>query len=84
MQKQGSKFENEKSLFISNIADNTFENDLYKFFNNAGHNVLKCKVMIDHSSSKSKGFGYLNFRSEDDAVNCLNKMNNSIINGKTI
>jgi RNA recognition motif-containing protein len=84
MQKQGSKFENEKTLIISNLADNTFENDLYKFFQSSGHNIIKCKVMIDFQTSKPKGFGYLNFRSEEEAVNCLNAMNNSVISGKTI
>lgn len=82
MQKSSSKFENEKTLFIGNLSDQTFDNDLFKFFKANGHQVAKAKVMIDQFTQKSKNFGYLNFKSEEQAVKCLETMNNVAINGK--
>lgn len=38
--------------------------------------------MFEKDSSRSKGFGYLNFHEKNEAQRCLNEMNNSILDGK--
>lgn len=40
--------------------------------------------MFDKDTNKSLGFGYLNFLEDDEAVRCMNEMNNQMINGKQI
>jgi RNA recognition motif-containing protein len=40
--------------------------------------------MFEKDSSISKGFGYLNFHEKEEAQRCLNEMNNTILDGKSI
>lgn len=40
--------------------------------------------MFDNESKRSKGFGYLNFYSEEEALRCLEEMNNALIDGKQV
>jgi RNA recognition motif-containing protein len=77
-------FENEKTLYIGNLAENTFENDLYKFFESKGHKVSNCKVVIDGTTMQHRHFGYLNFKTEEDALSCLEACKNMEINGRQI
>lgn len=72
------------SLYIGNLSDRCFDLDLYKFFKNAGFTLASAKVMFDHDTKVSKGFGYLNFYSEDEAGRCLETMNNAEIMKKHI
>jgi len=58
--------------------------DLYKFFTANGYTIQSAKVMFDKDTNKSLGFGYLNFREEDEAKRCMENMNNQTINGKQI
>jgi RNA recognition motif-containing protein len=84
MTKTPSYFENEKTLYIGNLAEYTYDNELYKFFKNHGHHVAKVKVLMDANTKKSRRFGYLNFKTEEEAVKCLNEMNNQDIGGRQI
>lgn len=77
-------FENNKTLYIGNLGENTFDGELYKFFSNNGHQVANCRVIIDTTTKKSKRFGYLNFKSEEEAIACLEKMNNMELGGRPI
>jgi len=38
--------------------------------------------MFDSESKRSKGFGYLNFYSQEEAQRCLDEMNNAVIDGR--
>jgi RNA recognition motif-containing protein len=40
--------------------------------------------MFDRESSKSKGYGYLNFYNEEEAQRCLDEQSNAVIDGKQI
>ena len=40
--------------------------------------------MLNNETRKSRCFGYLNFYTEEEAVRCLNEMNNSTLNGKQL
>lgn len=77
-------FENNKTLYIGNLGENTFDGEIYKFFQNNGHPVANCRVIIDTATKKSKRFGYLNFKSAEEAVSCLEAMNNKELGGRSI
>jgi len=40
--------------------------------------------MFDIESKRSKGFGYLNFYTQEEATRCLDEMNNSDIDGRLV
>lgn len=72
------------SLYVGNLSDKTYDLDLYKFFTSHGFTVSSAKVMYDKDTEKMRGFAYLNFYSQDEALKCLSEMNNAIIDGKQI
>jgi RNA recognition motif-containing protein len=38
--------------------------------------------MFDKELGKSRGHGYLNFHDKNEALRCLNEMNNTVLDGK--
>lgn len=78
-----SHFETEKTLYVGNLGEFTFDNELFKFFTSNGHNPAMVKVVMDKAGGSRK-YGYLNFRTEDEALKCLEKMNNIEMNGKQL
>lgn len=77
-------YDNKLSLYIGNLTQTTFDNDLFKFFKNKGFSLRNAQVMLNRETRKSKCYGYLNFYTEDEANRCLTEMNNATLNGRQI
>ncbi|CDP09010.1 unnamed protein product [Coffea canephora] len=45
---------------------------------------LTVKVICDHKSGKSKGYGFVHFTTEIAASNALKEMNDKILDGRNI
>lgn len=71
-------------LYVGNLSQKTFDLDLYKYFHVKGYKLASAKVMFDRDTSKSKGYGYLNFYNETEALRCLSEQSNAVIDGKQI
>jgi polyadenylate-binding protein len=70
------------SLYVSNLPkENFFDLDFYKFFTSKGYKVKNAKVVIDSKTNRSRGYGYLQFFTKEEAERCLNQMNNATLNG---
>ena len=78
------RFDTACCLNISNLSPTTYDNDLFKHFNGAGYKIASVRVILDHTTSKSKCFGYLNFHSSEEAQRCLAEMNNTTLDGKQL
>ena len=52
----------ERKLFLGGLAEVTTEKDLRATFDEFG-TIVDCKVMRDHESGKSRGFGFVTFAS---------------------
>ena len=72
------------SLYIGNLSLKTFDLDLYRYFKQNGYSIAGVKVMFSKESKQSRGYGYLNFYSDEEAQRCLEGMNNAVIDGKQI
>jgi len=72
------------SLYVGNLSNITFDQDLYKFFQSKGYKLAGAKVMFNRETSQSKCFGYLNFHSAEEAERCLAEQNNAKIDNKSI
>jgi RNA recognition motif-containing protein len=55
-----------------------------KFFNTKGYKIASAKVMFDNETKRSKGFGYLNFYAQEEAIRCMEEMNNAVIDGRQV
>jgi len=77
-------YDNRLCLYIGNLSNTTFDNDLFKYFKNKGYSLRNAQVMVNNETRKSKCYGYLNFYNEEEAQRCLREQNNAVINGKNI
>ena len=78
------KFDASCCINVSNLSPTTFDNDLFKHFSSKGYKVASVRVIMDHMTSKSKCFGYLNFHAPEEAQRCLQEMNNTTLDGKQL
>ncbi|XP_058744026.1 uncharacterized protein LOC131616658 [Vicia villosa] len=64
----------ENSVRVNNLSEDTREPDLYELFRPFGC-VRRVYVAIDQKSGTSRGFGFVNFVSREDAGRAINKLN---------
>ena len=59
-----------KKLYVGNLPYNTTEADLEAYFAEAG-DVESMKIITDRDTGRSKGFGFVEFVSEDSVQQAL-------------
>ncbi|KAI3460201.1 hypothetical protein Pfo_016864 [Paulownia fortunei] len=70
------------NIFIKNL-DKTIDNKaLHDTFSSFG-NILSCKIATD-PNGQSKGYGFVQFDSEEGAQNAIDKLNGMLINDKQV
>lgn len=65
-----------KKLFVGNLPFTMTDADLTTIFSAHG-TVTSANVVIDKFSKRSKGFGFVEFESEEDAMKAMEALNNS-------
>lgn len=64
-------------VYVGNLAKTVTSEILTKFFSERG-NVLGAKVSRALGTSKSSGFGFVSFASEEDAEAAISSCNNAV------
>ncbi|KAL1827586.1 hypothetical protein ACET3Z_005998 [Daucus carota] len=72
-----------RQLFVTRLSFYTTNQELKKLFSRFG-SVTEAKLVMDETTRRPKGFGFVTFKSEDEARNALKAMNGRIINGRMI
>ncbi|KAF9690079.1 hypothetical protein SADUNF_Sadunf01G0158500 [Salix dunnii] len=70
------------NLYVKNLDETMTEDGLKDMFSVIG-DVSSVAIMMDHEG-KSKGFGFVNFKSPDDAKRAVDVMNGSVVGSKTL
>ncbi|CAI9765583.1 unnamed protein product [Fraxinus pennsylvanica] len=70
------------NIFIKNLDKEIDHKALHETFSSFG-NVLSCKLATD-ASGQSKGYGFVQFISEEAAQNAIEKLNGMLLNGKQV
>ncbi|MBN2010909.1 RNA-binding protein [candidate division KSB1 bacterium] len=71
------------NIYVGNLSDETSEDDLRKTFESCGQ-VTTASIIKDKFSSKSKGFGFVEMPSKDEAQSAIEKLNGKDLKGKTL
>ena len=72
-----------KKLYVGGLSYSTTEDDLQNLFDDQG-TVLSAVVITDRDSGRSKGFGFVEMSSEQEASNAINQLNGKNVDGRNI
>jgi RNA recognition motif-containing protein len=72
-----------KRLYVGNLAREVTENDLTHNFSTIGK-VASVVIIKDRYSNQSKGFGFVEMETEEDARKAIDQFNGGELQGKKI
>ena len=72
-----------KKLFVGNLPYTTTDADLKNMFATAG-TVESAVVIMDKMTGRSKGFGFVEMSTEDEATAAVNSLNGKDMDGRAI
>ena len=73
----------EKKLYIGGLSYNTTDTGLKDAFSQAGE-VVSASVVMDKMSGRSRGFGFVEMSTEDDAQKAIDLWNGKELDGRTL
>jgi RNA recognition motif-containing protein len=72
-----------KKLYVGNLAYSVADGDLEQMF--AAHgSVRSAQVIMDRDTGRSKGFGFVEMNSDEEAQAAINALNGQEIGGRTL
>jgi RNA recognition motif-containing protein len=72
-----------KTLYVGNLGYTVNADDLKDLFGQVGA-VLDAKVIYDRYTNNSRGFGFVEMASEEEAQGAINKLNGQELAGRQI
>ena len=72
-----------KKIYVGNMSYSTDEAGLKELFASYGE-VTSTKIIMDHFSGKSKGFGFVEMANESEAMAAIAALNGKDFNGRNI
>jgi RNA recognition motif-containing protein len=70
-------------LYVGGISYSASDEDLKDFFASAG-TVVSASVITDRETGRSKGFGFVEMSSDEDAANAIETLNGKDMMGRAI
>jgi len=70
-------------LFVGSLAYSATDADLEAFFATAGQ-VVSAKVIMDRETNRSKGFGFVEMSSDDEAKAAIAQLDGKELNGRAV
>jgi RNA recognition motif-containing protein len=70
-------------LYVGNLAYSVSNDDLHELFSQVGH-VQSATVITDKFSGQSKGFGFVEMTTSEEAANAIRQFNDSDLKGRNI
>jgi RNA recognition motif-containing protein len=72
-----------KNLYVGNLSYKVTDEDLKSNFSEAGE-VASATIIKDKFSGQSKGFGFVEMKTEEGAAEAIKKFNGGTLDGKAI
>lgn len=70
-------------LYVGNLPYNFKEKDLKEIFSNYS-SVTSCKLITDRDTGRSKGFGFIEMDSDEEAQEAISEINGKDFEGRAI
>ena len=72
-----------RKIYVGNLSYNTTSSDLEQLFNQHGQ-VQSAAVISDRATGRSKGFGFVEMSSDDEATAAINALNGMEHDGRNL
>lgn len=72
-----------KKIYVGNLSYDTDSSALQQLFGAHG-NVQSAEVIADRMTGRSKGFGFVEMSSDDEAEAAINALNGQEVDGRTL
>jgi RNA recognition motif-containing protein len=70
-------------LYVGNLSYNTGDQELRDAFSPHG-NLVSASVVIDRDSGQSRGFGFVEYQSSEEAQRAVDTMNGANLDGRSL
>lgn len=70
-------------IFVGSLAYTATDDDLQQFFADAG-TVVSAKVIMDRDTNRSKGFGFVEMSSDEEAKKAIDTLNGKDLAGRAV
>ncbi len=71
------------NIYVGNLPWDTTQDDLYQLFGQYGQ-VAKTQVITDRDTGRSRGFGFVEMPTEEEANRAIDALNNYSYNGRPL
>lgn len=71
-------------LYVGNLSSEVTTDDLQRIFGNKGFQVTSARVICDREGGRSRGFGFVEFASLDDAERAIDQLNGADMKGRAL
>ena len=72
-----------KNIYVGNLSWGTTEDQLRDLFEEHGE-VLSARIITDRDTGRSRGFGFVEMESDDDANKAIDALNGQVIDGRPL
>jgi cold-inducible RNA-binding protein len=72
-----------KNLYVGNLSYKITDDDLQSNFSEAGE-IATSSIIKDKFTGQSKGFGFVEMKTEEGAAEAIKKFNGGMLDGKAI
>lgn len=72
-----------KKLYVGNISFNATEETLTEYFSGAG-TVDSVRIITDRDTGRSKGFGFIEMSSDDEAASAIESLDGQDFDGRPL
>jgi RNA recognition motif-containing protein len=70
-------------LFVGSLAYSVTDEELEAFFAEVGK-VTSARVLLDRETNRSRGFGFVEMESDDEAKTAVKELNGKELNGRAV
>ena len=72
-----------KKLYVGNLPFSATDDSLSEMFGQAGQ-VESARIITDRDTGRSKGFGFVEMSTEQDAADAIKKFNGADLDGRSL
>jgi len=71
-------------LYVGNLSYEVTDGSLQELFSSKGFQVASARVIRDNESGRSRGFGFVELGSDDDATRAITELNGFSMEGRAL